>query len=134
MKYDIPKLIKSNDFATYVAILSMVLQSKHTYQAYLSTESLSPDAFDIGFAVLAAIVIDLAILFYTLRNRKDIALGAMMVMMCINGYAYWIIHQQLNISFWAGQFFSLVIPLSVFFYSEEIKITRSKRLPKISEE
>ena len=130
MKLDIPKLIKGNDFATYVAILSVILQSGHTFKAYLSTEALNPNWVDYSFAVLAAIVIDLAILFYTLRNRKDIALGAMFVMMAINGYAYWIIHQQLNIAFWAGMFFSAVIPISVFYYSEEIKITRVKRIHK----
>lgn len=124
---NLPKLIRSNEFAVWTAIMSMLLQSKHTFQAFLYTESIDPNALDYGFAVLAAVVIDLAILFYTLRNRKDIAIGAMVAMIAINSYAYWIIHGDFTTRFWAGIFFSLLIPISVLFYSEEIVITRQKR-------
>ncbi len=124
---NISKIIRSNDFATWAAILAMVLQSKHTYMAYLSVESLDPNWVDMTFAVLAAIAIDVAILFYTLRNRRDIALGAMATMIVINSYAYWDIHQALTWKFYASQFLGLVIPVSVFYYSEEIKVTRQKK-------
>jgi hypothetical protein len=124
---NLPKIIKSNEFAVWVAIASMVAQSKHTFQAFLHSESLNPNWVDISFAVLVAVVIDLAVLFYTLRNRKDIAIGAMVAMILINGYAYWIIHDGLTVRFIAGIFFSLIIPLSVLFYSDEIKMTRNRK-------
>jgi len=124
---NLPKYIKSNDFALIVAMASVLLQSGHTYHAFLSAETLTPNWVDYTFSVLAAIVIDFAILFYTLRNRKDIAVGAMIAMMAINGYHYWIIHEAFTIRFFAGVAFSMIIPISVYFYSEEIKVTRSKK-------
>ena len=126
----IAKIMRSNNFATWIAIVSMIAQSKHTFEAFLSAESTDPGFVDIGFAVLAAVVIDLAILFYTLRNRKDIAIGAMFAMIAINAYAYWIVHNDFNINFYAGCFFSLIIPISVLFYSDEIKATRTKTINK----
>ena len=124
----LPHIIKGNEFAVLAAIASMVLQSKHTYMAFLSAESLDPNFVDIIFAVLAAVVIDLSILFYTLRNKHKIALGAMLSMVVINSYGYWIIHHTFNIQFAMGMFFSIIIPISVFYYSEEIVITRSKKV------
>lgn len=123
----LPHIIKSNEFAVAVAIASMLAQSKHTFQAFLHTESINPGVLDIMSAVLVAIVIDLAILFYTLRKRKDIALGAMIAMIIINSYAYWVIHQEFNSRFFAGLFFSVIIPVSVYYYAEEVVVTRQKK-------
>lgn len=133
-KMNLIKEIRSNEFATIVAGISMIAQSKHTFQAFVSTESLNPNWVDYSFALLVAIVIDLAVLFYTLRNRKDIALGAMAAMVIINGYAYWIIHEAFTVQFFAGLFFSLMIPVSVYFYSETIVIPRKRRADGQSED
>ena len=126
----LPSFIRSNEFAVIVAIASVMVQSGHTFKAFLSSESLDPNWIDVSFSVLAAIVLDLAILFYTLRNRRDIAIGAMVAMIIINLYSYWLVHRQLNVSFYAGVLFSMIIPVSVYFYSEEIKITRTRQTNK----
>lgn len=114
------KVIKSNQFALWVAILSVIVQSFHSYTAFYNTSSLAGTGWGIGQAVLFAVVIDLAILFYTVRQRKDIALYAAFVMVIINSYYYYQ-HLGLSFQFAFGCFLSLIIPTSVYFYSEEIK-------------
>lgn len=114
------KVIKSNQFALWVAILSVIVQSFHSYTAFYNTSSLSGTGWGIAQAVLFAVVIDLAILFYTVRQRKDIALYAAFVMVIINSYYYYQ-HLGLSFQFVFGCFLSLIIPTSVYFYSEEIK-------------
>ena len=114
------KTIKSNTFALIVAILSVVVQSFHSYTAFYNTSSLQGSGWGIAQAALFAVVIDMAILFYTVRGRKDIALYAAGAMVMINSYYY---YQHLGISFEFafGVFLALIIPTSVYFYSEEIK-------------
>ena len=113
------KTIKSNQFAIIVAILSVVVQSFHSYTAFYNTSSLHGSLWGVAQAILFAVVIDMAILFYTVRGRKDIALYAAGAMVLINAYYY---YQHLGVSFEFvfGVFLSLIIPVSVYFYSEEI--------------
>lgn len=110
--------LKSSDFAIWVAILSMIVQSFHSYTAFYNTSSIQ-NYWGIAQAVLFAIIIDSAILFYTVRGRRDIALGAAFVMVVLNAYYYWQFH-GLNFNFAFGIFLSLIIPASVYFYSEEV--------------
>lgn len=114
------KTIKSNQFALIVAILSVVVQSFHSYTAFYNTSSLQGSLWGIAQAVLFAAVIDMAILFYTVRGRKDIALYAAAAMVMINAYYYYQ-HLGLSFQFAFGVFLALIIPVSVYFYSEEIK-------------
>ncbi len=114
------KVIKSNQFALWVAVLSVIVQSFHSYTAFYNTSSLAGTGWGIAQAVLFAIVIDMAILFYTVRQRKDIAMYAAFVMVVINSYYYYQ-HLGLSFQFVFGCFLSLIIPTSVYFYSEEIK-------------
>lgn len=113
------KTLRSNEFAIVVAILSMILQSFHTFTAFRNTSNV-PGIAGILEAVLAAIVVDLAILFYTVRARKDVATGAAIVMVIINVYFYYV-QWGISFTFAFGCFLALVIPISVYFYSEEIK-------------
>jgi hypothetical protein len=123
------KVIKSNQFALWVAVLSVIVQSFHSYTAFYNTSSLAGTGWGIAQAVLFAIVIDMAILFYTVRQRKDIAMYAAFVMVVINSYYYYQ-HLGLSFQFVFGCFLSLIIPTSVYFYSEEIK----DDAPSITEE
>lgn len=114
-------ILKSNDFAIWIAILSVIVQSFHSYTAFYNTSSLKGTSWGMGQAVLFSIVIDSAILFYTVRNRKDIALWAAVIMSIINVYYYYQHLGLLSLEFYFGCFLSLIIPTSVYFYSEEIK-------------
>lgn len=115
------KHLRSNQFAIIVAILSVIVQSFHSFTAFYATSSLQ-NGWGIAQAVLFSIVIDLAILFYTVRGRSDIAMYAAVAMVTINVYYYYD-HLGLNLQFIFGCFLSLIIPISVYFYSEEIKDT-----------
>ena len=111
--------LRSNQFAITIAILSVLVQSFHSFTAFYNTSALK-GAWGIAQAVLFAIVIDLAILFYTVRRRRDIALYAAVAMVTINAYYYYQ-HLGITFEFIFGCFLSLIIPVSVYFYSEEIK-------------
>lgn len=117
--------IKSNTFALWVAILSVVVQSFHSYTAFYNTSSLKGTGWGVAQAILFAVVIDLAILFYTVRNKTKVALGAAFVMVIINSYYYYQ-HLGLSFQFIFGVFLALTIPCSVYFYSEEIKDEESE--------
>lgn len=115
----IVSLIKSSEFAVWIAILSVVVQSFHSYTAFYNTSSLQGSTWGVAQAVLFSVVIDLAILFYTVRNRRDVASYAALCMVVINAYYYYQ-HLGLSFSFGFGVFLSLLIPVSVYYYSEEI--------------
>lgn len=115
--------LRSNNFALSIAILSVIVQSFHSFTAFYNTSSLH-NAWGIAQAVLFAIIIDLAIIFYTLRNRTDIAKIAALAMVIINAYYYYQ-HLGVTTEFIFGVFLSLIIPVSVYFYSEEIRLEES---------
>lgn len=120
-KKSLLQIIKSNQFALWIAILSVVVQSFHSFKVFYNASSLSGTAWGIAQGILFAIVIDLAILFYTLRNRRDIALGAALSMFIINAWYYYThIGTIWDLNFLFGCFISAIIPVSVYFYSEEI--------------
>lgn len=102
-----------------IAILSVIVQSFHSFTAFYNTSGLKGTAWGIAQAGLFALIVDMAILFYTLRRRSDIARLAALVMVIINAY-YYFQHLGLNLEFIFGCFLSLIIPVSVYFYSEEI--------------
>lgn len=115
------KKLKSNEFALLVAILSVATQAPHTYFVMYSISN--PGMYEIlrvTQAVLAAIVIDMALLFYTVRNRKDIALVFAGMQIAVNFFYYY-----KNLGFTenliAGIIMSIMLPVSVYYYSEEIK-------------
>lgn len=111
--------LKSNNFALLIAILSVAVQSFHSFTAFYNTSGLKGTAWGIAQAALFALIVDMAILFYTLRRRSDIARIAALAMVIINAY-YYFQHLGLTLEFIFGVFLSLIIPVSVYFYSEEI--------------
>lgn len=111
--------LKSNEFALFLSIVSVLVQSFHSYTAFYNMSSLKGTVWGIAQAVLFAFVIDCAILFYTLRNKKDVVFFASVFLFVINGYYYY--------SFWGfgyelifAAFLSLLVPVTQYFYSEEI--------------
>lgn len=110
--------IKSKDFAVITAIISMLVQTPHTAVAFADLSSLPP-AWSWVQAIVFALVIDMAILVYTVRNRVDIALGAAIIMFLINIYYYSHLYPD-YLSMGFGVLMAAVIPISVYYYSEEI--------------
>ncbi len=113
------KTLKSNSFALWVAIASVLVQLPHSYHVFASLSKI-PGVWGIVQAALFSIVIDMALIFYTLRNRRDISLFFAAIMVLINGIYYF---DMIGFSarFAAAVIISFVIPVSVYFYSEEIK-------------
>jgi hypothetical protein len=112
--------LKSNEFALAVAILSVIVQSFHSYTAFYNISSLKGTGWGICQAVLFAAVFDFAILFYTVRNKKDVVLGASIFMVIINIYYYYQ-HLGLTFEFIFGCLIAMIIPTTQYYYSEEIK-------------
>lgn len=129
-KTTINEIVKHKTFATWLAIISMLVQSKHTFTAYLSSESLDPNYLDYFFSALAAGVFDLIILFYTLRGRISIARFGAIVLGVINVYAYWLVHEDWTLSFVFSTVFAVSMPALVFYYSDELIDGRTKRKEK----
>jgi acyl-CoA synthetase (AMP-forming)/AMP-acid ligase II len=129
------KYLRSSKFAVLIAILSVLVQSFHSFKAFYDTSSLRDSLWGISQAVLFAIVVDMAILFYTLRKRTDIARYAAVAMVMINCYYYYVTW-GFTLEFWFGCFLSLIIPVSVYFYSEELPLeeTSEEDVKKIIEE
>jgi len=111
--------LKSNTFAVIISILSMIVQSFHSFTAFHDLSSLKGTGWGIAQAVLFAIVVDFAILFYTVRKNIKVAWMAGFAMFLINGYYYYS-HWGLTWQLIPGLFLSLIIPVSNYFYSEEI--------------
>lgn len=127
--------IKDNLFAISIATLAMIGQSKHTFDVFIAThlkQGQKPDSILILQGIIIALVIDAAVIYYTIRKRKDISMGAAVVMCMINACAYWLIHRSFTIEFAFGMIYGLAIPLSVHFYSETVEHEqpRQKKQPQ----
>ena len=117
---NIIKKLRSNEFAVVVAILSVLVQSFHSYYAFYNVSTLRGTGWGVAQAVLFAIVFDLAILFYTVRNKRDVVLGAAFFLVMINVYYYYQ-HLGFTFEFIFGCFLSVIIPVTQYYYSEEIR-------------
>lgn len=113
------KFLKSTSFAITVAILSVVVQSFHSFTVFYGVSELKGNAWGIAQAVLFAVIVDLAILFYTVRGNLRVTWMFAFVMVLINAYYYYT-HLGFSFAFVMGVLLSFVLPVSVYFYSEEI--------------
>lgn len=115
------KKLRSAEFGTLVAILSVAVQSFHSYTAFYRTSSLVGTGWGIAQAILFAIVFDIAILFFTLRKNNSVVFGASIFMFIINVYYYYQ-HLGLTFAFAFGCLLSMILPIMQYYYSEEIPI------------
>jgi hypothetical protein len=118
--FSLINFIRSNNFALTCAILSVLVQSFHSFYAFYNMSSLRGSAWGIVQAVLFAIVVDLAILFYTVRGKKDVVMFASAFLFIINGY-YYFSHFGVSYELVFAGFLSILIPVTQYYYSEEIK-------------
>lgn len=113
--------LKGNDFALLVAVLSILAQTPHTYFVMhsLSHPELDP-ALRVAQAMLTALVLDMALLFYTVRNRSSITWYFAISQIFINVYYYYTtvsISEQMI----PAVIISVMLPVSIHFYSQELK-------------
>lgn len=120
MKIDIIEGIKSNAFATWAAIIAIIPQTLHSWRAFVAVEGTQAGWLEYIAAFVVASALDLAVLFFTLRNRKDIVAGSMVAMIVINVYVFWRVHQALTLDFAAGCFFGMLVPVVMYFYADTI--------------
>lgn len=113
------KALKSPTFAIWVAMLSVLVQSFHSFTVFYGVSELKGNAWGIAQAVLFAVIVDLAILFYTVRGNLRVTWMFAFVMVLINAYYYYT-HLGFSFAFVMGVLLSFVLPVSVYFYSEEI--------------
>lgn len=114
------KHLKSNNFAIIIAILSVLVQSFHSFSVFYRLSSIQDTIWGIVQAILFSLVIDLAILFYTVRKNVKVTWMAGFIMVLINLFYYYT-HLGLGMELIMGGLLSLVIPVSVYYYSEEIE-------------
>jgi hypothetical protein len=110
--------LKSRDLALLLAFVSMLVQSPHSFSAFYNLGGFANN-WGIAQAILFAVIVDFSILFYTARGRNDIAYVGAFVMVVINCYHYYTIW-GLSWTFGFGCFLALIVPVSVYYYSEEI--------------
>jgi len=122
MKPSLIQLLRSNSFAIYIAIASVLVQSFHSFYAFYKISSLNGSWWGIAQAVLFALIVDCAVLFYTVRKNTKVTWMFAFVMVLINLYVYYT-HLGLTFDFILGILISFVIPVSNYFYSEEIDDT-----------
>jgi len=113
------RLLKSNNFALYVAIVSILGQAPHSYFVIHSISQIS-GFWAILQGIVFALAIDASLIFYTLRGRKDIARVFAVAMFLINLLYYWPL-LAFSAQFAGGVLISFLLPLSIYHYSEEIK-------------
>jgi len=113
------KFLRSNTFAIWIAVFSVIVQSFHSFYAFYKISSLNGTGWGIAQAVLFALIVDCAVLFYTVRKNTKVTWMFAFVMVLINLYVYYT-HLHLTFDFILGALISFVIPVSNYFYSEEI--------------
>jgi hypothetical protein len=112
--------LKTNEFALLIALASVLVQSPNSKAVFLSISTYTGTLAELqawGFAL----ILDIAILYYTVKNRKDVALFFAVIQVCMNLLYYW---NGLEFSkpFLTALVISVCLPVSVYFYSEEIKL------------
>lgn len=100
-------------------MLSVLVQSFHSFAVFYGVSDLQRSGWGIAQACLFAIIVDLAILFYTVRKNLRVTWMFAAVMVAINAYYYYT-HLGLSFAMLMGTLLSFVLPVSVYFYSEEI--------------
>jgi hypothetical protein len=123
--------LKSRSFALLLAILSVLVQSPHSFSAFYNTGGIFNN-WGLAQAALFSAILDFSILFYTMRGRSDYAKAGAWAMFLINSYHYYTVW-GFSWTFGFGVFLAALVPVSVYGYSEEIpeEELNKARLPEL---
>ena len=112
--------IKSIDFAFIICILSMVGQAFHTFYAFYAVSSIESDIFRIPEAFILVLVFESFTLFYLMRGKPKVAKFYSFCLFVMNIYYYYSSGTE-GIKLWLGIFLSVIIPISIYYVSEEVR-------------
>lgn len=127
--------IKSLDFAFVLCIMSMLGQSFHTFYSFYAVSNIDSDWFRIPEALILVFVFECFTLFYLMRGRTGLASFYSCCLFVMNVY-YYIDSGSSGKELYLGIFLSAIIPISVYFVSEEVKqeyINSFKKKDKVKE-
>lgn len=110
------KKTKINLFGLFAAFIAVAVQTPHTYYLFQSVTHFTGEFAKIH-ALAVAVVIDLSILYYTIKNKKAVALAFAVFMYVVNLLYVW---DYTGEQFITGLLFALMIPIAVYFYKGEI--------------
>jgi hypothetical protein len=118
--------LKSNDFALYLAIASVLFFAPNTFFVFSAFSSFG-EGFREAQAGGICLILSGAILYYTIKKNFAMAKSFSGFEMGVSIYYYICkIYQVPLTSTWAilpALGFSIILPLSVYFYSKEIDVT-----------
>jgi len=115
--------LKSNAFGVKLLIGTVIVQAFHSYFIFYLLSPYDSEYAKVIQSVFYSFVLSSAILFYTLRNRKGIALLFAVFESGIN--LYYFIYYLYKIDYLIGSIIAipiaLMLPVTIYYYSEEIK-------------
>lgn len=118
--------IKSLDFAFVICLIAMTGQSFHTFYSFYAVSNIESDLFRIPESILLVIVFEAFTLFYLIRGRSKMAIFYSLCLFVMNCY-YYISSGSEGAKLWLGIFLSAIIPISIYFVAEEVKMDFEKK-------
>lgn len=120
MKENIPLLdfLKSTKFILYVAIFTVVFLAPNTYFVFHKLSAFTSPYRELASAGVALIVAS-SIMIYTLRKNFEVARYYSFFEVLISGY-YYIDMLGFSWDLIPAMGFTLMLPISVFYYTKEI--------------
>ena len=124
MKEEIPLLdfLKSTRFILYVAMFTVIFLSPNTYYVFHKLSVFTSPYREIASAGVALIVAS-SIMIYTLRRNFEVARYYSFFEVLISGY-YYIDMLGLSWDLVPAMGFTLMLPISVFYYTKEIDTSK----------
>lgn len=128
MKEHIPLLnfIRSNRFMLYVAMFTVLFLAPNTYfMFHLLSRFIFPFREIVSAGV--ALIVASAIMIYTLRKNEQVALYFSLFEVVISGY-YYVDLIGLDWALIPAGCFTIMLPISVYFYTLEIDVDVSGKM------
>lgn len=119
--------LKSNKFILYVAIFTVIFLSPNTFFVFYSFSVFVSPYREIASVGVSAIIAA-SIMIYTLRKNYRMALYYSYFEISISAYYYIAMVVGFNWGLIPALSFTLILPLSVYYYSKEIEIYRDEPL------
>ena len=117
--------VKSLDFAFVLCLIAMLGQSFHSYYAFYDVSNLSSDWWRIPESLILIFAFDSFTLFYLMRGRTRLARFYTACLFIMNCY-YYISSGPFTLMTLFGIFLSAIIPISIYFVAEEVKLEYEK--------
>lgn len=127
------KLIKSNEFALWIALVSVLAQAFHSFVVFMAVSSIGYTIPGVIQGVVFSVTFDFALLYFTLKKTDlwgQSAAKIFSVLLFLVNVIYYYLEHSLSINFGIGVFIGSIMPLAMYVFAEEIKIPREARQKK----